>query len=365
MFVKFSSIVFLSITSVAMSLETKPESKAITSIAMNQKTKLEPQASYNASSRIAVDDPCDIFISGSFIYWQPIQENMRLGIISDTTDDPVNLINGHDVDLNFEYKPGFKVGLGMNLDHDKWDTFIQYTWFRGTDKVKKSVDPNNLEEGLFPAWQIPDFLNPQYSSGSEKWTLRIHFIDWDLGRTYAVGKELDFRPFFGLRAAFIKQNLHVNYINVTPAALAVWPSTFIKQSSNSWGIGPRIGLSTHWKFCKRFRLYADGELDLLFTQYDLKSKQTSDTAFANGYVIKKNNVNRLRTHVEIDLGLGWGSYFSHHKSHIEISADYGFQVFFDQNMFRYTTNTQAVGRSFMPNGNLYIHGLTATIRFDF
>ena len=164
----------------------------------------------DACCRIQVERSYDFFTELSFIYWQPIQENMSLGVVSDSSS--VNdIVNGDVVDLDFTYKPGFKVGFGMNFDYGMWDTFLAYTWLRGTQEASASLNPNNLSKGLFPAWEIPSFLNPTYSSGSEKWTLQLHLIDWDLGRNYAVGTELCLRPFIGLCAAIIDQDLHVDY----------------------------------------------------------------------------------------------------------------------------------------------------------
>ena len=42
---------------------------------------------------------------------------------------------------------------------------------------------------------------------------------------------------------------------------------------------------------------------------------------------------------------------SNNKYHIDLRADYGFQVFFDQNMFR-SAPAFAVGKGIVPNGNL-------------
>jgi hypothetical protein len=341
-----------------------------TSLAAAETAQVVPQKTeamapgYNAPCRIEVQRPYDFFLSGSFTYWQPIQENMELGVVSNSSAT-FDLVNGKAVDLDFDYKPGFKVGFGMNFDHDKWDTFAEYTWFRATEHVRRELDVNNAAITLLPAWQIPNFLNPQYQAGSEKWRLRMDLVDWDLGRSCTVGTKLCLRPFIGLRGAFIRQNVEVDYLNVTPAALAIVPSTSVHQSSHSWGVGPRVGLSSNWKFGKGFRVYTKEEVDVLFTQYDLKSRQTSAVSVANQYIVKQDDANYLRAHVELDLGLGWESYFISDKYHIDFSADYGFQVFFDQNMFRSAASAQAVGKSVVPNGNLYIHGLTATARFDF
>ncbi|MBI5273579.1 MAG: hypothetical protein HY860_00815 [Chlamydiales bacterium] len=362
-FKKSSLITFLFATAIVTGQETPSTlQQQDAEMPMTEENTMVP--GYNASCRINVQRSYDFFISGSFTYWQPIQENMKLGVISNTTN-PLDLVNGDEVDLDFDYKPGFKVGLGMNFDYDKWDTFIEYTWFRGTEQVDVNLDPNNTQVNLLPAWQIPNFLNPEYNIGSEKWKLRMDLIDWDLARCYNVGTELCFHPFLGLRGAIINQSIRVDYINITPSDLATWPSTFIHQTSDSWGIGPRVGLSLNWNLGKGFRLYGNGEMDILFTQYDLKSTQTSAVTVANRYIVNQNNANYLREHAELDLGLGWGTYFLSNQYHIDFSADYGFQVFFDQNMFRSIASAQAVGKSTMPNGNLYIQGLTVSVRFDF
>jgi len=308
--------------------------------------------------------PYDFVTKVSFLYWQPIQETMSLGVVSDSSAAN-DLINGDVIDLDFKYKPGFKVGIGMRFDYGLWDTFLAYTWLRGTQEASVFIDPNNLFKGLFPAWEIPSFLNPRYNKGLEKWTLQLHFIDWDLARSYAVGTKLCLRPFIGLRAAIIDQDLHVDYENENPVNIALFPSTHVDISSDSWGVGPRLGLCTNWEVGRGWRLFGDGEFDILFTQYDINSKQKSDIAVANRFIVRQDDANFLRTHLGLSLGLGWGRYFSCEKYHVDLSADYGFQVFFDQNMLRRGQNAQAIGSSFIPEGNLYLHGLTTSLRFGF
>jgi hypothetical protein len=73
----------------------------------------------------------------------------------------------------------------------------------------------------------------------------------------------------------------------------------------------------------------------------------------------------VRTHLDLELGLGWGTYFDDNNWHVDLSASYGFQVFFDQNMFRHFEDDVMIGLSSVANGNLYVQGLTATARFDF
>lgn len=322
-------------------------------------------SAYNAPSRTHVCNCWGIVTSASFIYWQPIQENMELGIVTDSTN-PLDLVNGHVVNLDFKYKPGFKVGIGMNFDYDNWDSYLQYTWFQGSHHTNTTLDPTNLAVTLIPSWQIPDFLNPHYASGSEKWKLTLNIIDWDLARSFFLGKKLTVRPFFGARGAWIFQTVHADYLNQNPGFLLIWPSTHISQNSHSWGVGPRTGISSNWNIGSGCRFYGNGEIDLLFTQYThLKTRQTSDVTSANRYTIRQKDANYLRAHLDLTFGFGWGTYIANNRQHIDLSADYGYQVFFNQNMFRNFLSTETVGKAISPNGNLYIHGLTITTRLDF
>src|SRR5579862_270012 len=242
-----SSFLTLLLTSFATGLHAQSFLQPNEDMPMKQNEQMTLES--NATCPVHVKGAYDVILKGSFTYWQPIQENMQLGVVSDNTEDPLDLVDGKEVDLDFDYKPGFKIGLGFNFNYDNWDTFLEYTWFRGTEKVDKNLDADDV---LFPAWQIPDFLNPQYTSGSEKWKLRMDFLDWDLARSNSVGQKLCIRSFFGLRGAWIRQNVDVEYVNTIPSMAVIWPSTTVQQSSHSWGVGPRIGFCSNWKLGRGF-----------------------------------------------------------------------------------------------------------------
>lgn len=332
------------------------------------KKKIRLMPGYNASSRIEVDRSSDVFTSLSFTYWNPLQERMEPGIAGDTSD-PLYILEGKMIDADFGFKPGFKIGLGINMDHDKWDTLFQYTWFRGTFDTNKSVDPTE-DKVIYPSWMVPFFTSPLFYNVKQKWELGMDLLDWDLAKHYKVGKALSCRTSFGLRAAWIRQNLSVDYLDAVPF-FAVTENVSVKQSSDSWAIGPRMGLTTDWLLGKGFRLYGTGSGDLLFTQYtNLKFLQeglnaSGDVVSGTVYSVKQRDLNTLKTHIELEIGLGWGTYFAKNKWHIDLSAGYNFQTFFSQNMFRVFSDANALGVNTAPNANLYMNGLTTNLRLDF
>ncbi len=101
---------------------------------------------YNAPAEvnIGMQGDIDFFAAGSFLYWQASQDNMAVGL---TTNVPINVgvgvaleptIQGSFIDMNFKYQPGFKVGLGMNLQMDDWDGYVEYTRVHGDHTTSSS-----------------------------------------------------------------------------------------------------------------------------------------------------------------------------------------------------------------------------------
>lgn len=304
----------------------------------------------------------DLFATGSFIYWTPYQDNMELGIVSPPSDSSYAL-HGNVVNFDSNYTPGFQIGIGTNCHQETRDIYLQYTWFHGNQNTDVSLSSTGSHV-LFPMWETPDASQATYFNGKEDWRLHMDLLDLEFGKHYCVAADLSFRPFYGLRAAWIRQNVEVDYTHEATGVLGS-PNVSITQRSHSWALGLRGGLSTNWMFCKSFRIYGSGNGDLLFAQYTNLRWHQEGIAPGALYTVRQHNLNCLRGHLDLELGLGWGTSFANHKKYVDLSASYGFQVFFNQNMFRNFVDDQALAKSISPNGDLYIHGLTATVRLDF
>lgn len=323
---------------------------------------------YNAPSRIAVDRCWDVFTTGTFIYWSPSQENIELGILG--SSDSFYVLDGKYVNFNPGYEPGFKVGLGLNLDMDHWDLFAEYTWFKSTSRVRAS---GSSSSGLYlyPSQEIPNSAHSSnYLSGNGKWKLNMDLADISLARHYYVGTNLMFHPFFGARGAFISQKLQALYVDEVSGSF-LFQNLSVKRSIHSWGVGPRIGLSGDWALGSGFKMLGKGSADVLFTQYTrLDTKQNSQNSSgvmlgADNYHIRQKKLGYLRGHCDLEFGFSWGTYWGTNKWHTELLASYNFQIFFDQNMFRCFIDDVAHGIALSPSGNLYINGLNFAARFDF
>lgn len=320
-------------------------------------------AGYNAPARIDVRGSWDVYASADFIYWYVTEDNLELGI--NYSQGPATATTvGNVVNADFSYKPGFKVGLGMNFDHDNWDACLGYTWLHGSIGTSATATQNPTAS-LLPIHASPDIIEGTgnaMNSGSNNWRYKFDFLDGEMARAYYVGTRLSFRPYFGVRAAWIRQR-YVENFSTTDSSIAYtsW------QNTASWAVGPRVGVNTNWMLGCGFRMIGNATGDLLFTRYCAKA---TENRLAAGVIEESNSldqhgINTLRPHAGLDFGFGWGTYFDNNNWHFDLAATYGFQAFWDQNMFRQFVDGTAVATSFAPNGNLFIHGLDVAIRFDF
>lgn len=322
-------------------------------------------AAYNAPARIDTQCPWDVWVDASFIYWLPYQSNMNPtaeldhGISGSPT---VGDFNFHIIDLDYDFKPGFKVGLGMAFDHDNWDASIEYTRLHGSQhRSHTGANQVYLTEWMDSVTSAAMGYRPD--SFNAHWRLNMDFLDVDMGRWFYSGTRLLMRPSVGIRAAWIDQSRHATYFHTVNTSLVGTTHT----KTDSWAIGPRAAIASNWLIGDGFRFYGNGSADILYTRYKMhsdNSAQTSATAVVST-VYKQNHINTLRTHLDLELGIGWGSYFDCNNWHFDLSAGYGFQVFFNQNMFPQTFGVANPLRITSVNGNLYVQGLTVTARLDF
>jgi len=358
---------------------------------------------YGAPALLDVRNSWEVYGTGSFIYWQARQENMEIGLISENDpegkltvgpDSPFRTAYVNNTTItspHFIFRAGFKIGLGARLDWDGWDALAEYTWYHG--KVSTGVRPlppstvgggatHPNGEYLYPFQGTPGgngnidvpvaFF---FQSADQSWKLKMDFLDLSLARAYYSGTKLTVRPFFGVRGAWIRQGLKTSYTgnaSYLDNDSAGYYETKITNFYSSWGLGPRTGFESNWMMGRGFRLIGNGSGDILYTRYSLHSGQQTHLIVPPGgglnpietNISVTQEIDYLRTHLDLGLGFGWGTYFYHNDYHFDLAATYGFQVFWNQNMFRNFENSLTAA-SFAPNGDLFVHGVTLNARFDF
>jgi hypothetical protein len=333
----------------------------------------QTMAGHSHHGRTEVRGSWDVWARGSYLYWQAREEGLDLGFVSNTatpiTSPPAGLASQVSVEHpHFGFKSAFKVALGVNLDYDHWETWAEYTWFHGTVNTSLAGLPSG--SFLYPAQGMTTTsilgtptTNANFSSATQSWELKMDIIDLCLTRSHYSGAKLIFVPYFGARGALIRQTEFNDYDSSLNTLT-------IENKSISQGLGPRAGVNSKYQVGYGFRLMGDAGADILYTRYNYLFTQkmvTSGGAVAQNLKLQETRNDFLRAHADLELGVGWGSYFDNNNWFVDISATYGFQVFWNQNMFRNFTGSDGfdIAHSTIPNGNLYVHGVTANLKIDF
>lgn len=345
-----------------------------------QEGQVPSVAAFNAPAEIntGILGDWNFFTTVSFLYWQPTQDNFEIASLGSQSvgslNNPRTIDTRQIQEMDFDFKAAFKVCTGMNFHNDDWNGYVEYTRFRGTDSMSASTLSTNPT--LYNLWGTTAVASGLYgtsvfNSVSAEFDCKLDFIDAELERVYYVGQRLAFHTALGLRYALINESLSANYayngsyINNTSARVIALPGVFNAiYRTNSWGIGPRIGLEMDWMLRNGFRVVGSGFADVLYTSYEVQTKNSTVPFTGDLFLVgnpitvstHEDDLGLLRAHLDFEIGAGWGKYLDYNNIHVDFAATYGFQVFFNQNVMRLA--------SFSPS-NLYVQGLTFTARLDY
>ncbi len=318
---------------------------------------------YNPSACIDLREGWDVYLTGSFLYYQASEDNLEVAIESQSsTGTFIALpIQGSVVNMDFDYQPGFKVGIGMNFNRDAWDTFLEYTRLHLTTSQSAAQPLNGHLFSLWALRALSSLTIYELSQVDGAWRLNLDLADWSLGRCFFVGKSLTFHTYFGARAAWINQRYTMTNTLLSNGTVS---KDYFK--TNSWAVGGRAAIHTHWMIGAGLRLYGKGSMDLLYTRYHMDVQQANPISTVAVFKVQDEHVNCVRSHVETELGMGWGSYLMDQNWHIDFEVGYDFQIFWDQNMLRDFGAIDFLGSGGKgAQGNLYLQGVIISAQLDF
>ena len=304
-------------------------------------------AGFSAPARTDVRGSWDLFISGSFIYWQAIEEALQLA--TDSGNFTNRIITEKTYDMDFNWKPGFKVSAGMHFDYDHWSLFATYLRLH-TKNTKAYSEPIN--SSITPYWlrkvsQAYDFW--------ASWYLDLDIIDLGLGRKLFLGEKLLVTPHLGIELALIDQKYYMNAKSYNSTD-DVFFSPYSRVKSDSWGLGPKMALDSEWKFSDTLSFIINAAGKILYTSYKVKHR-TYNIYYNSSFFEDHFNWNRkyLRPMVDIAGGFSWAKYFGEDFWHFELAVLYEFHILWNQNVMRSAIATY----------DLYLNGLTITATLDF
>lgn len=322
---------------------------------------------YNAPARIDIRDAWDVFVRGSFIYWQAREEGLELALSKPETGFTlVPNSDGKVFDMKYKYKPGFKVRFGFNVDYGDWTVYGEYTRLHSSTSVS-TIAPNFPTGTLVTLWGGVA-IGPTLPTGAIEargdWQMEFDSVDVEVARDFYVGTKLTFTPHFGLLSVWINQRYDAQYLWTTPSGIPVRTDT--PSKSKIQGIGPRVGIDTNWLRVYGLRFFGSLAFNIPYTKQEAKTSmgliENNSNSATDGNFKEKNYF--LKPSTEAIGAFGWGSYFSNYKWHFDLMVAYEFHQFWNQNIMKTIVEGDAL--LFTPSvSDLYLHGLIVTARLDF
>ena len=323
-------------------------------------------------ARPDVKDGADLFITADVLLWRAEEDGLEFAeeTFQDTSKIQ-NLTDGRVLNPNFDWKWGFRVGIGYNMPHDGWDLYLDWVRFTSRDHKSNSVNPPTgaAATTLFASTGSNSAGGPSSNvqQASVHWNLKLNMLDLELGREFFVSKWLTLRPFTGLRSGWIDQKLSTDYINEVPSGATL--ETFdIDQRCRFWGLGIRAGLNTLWSLGCGWGIYGNAAISLLPGRFHINYEQDSTqvTVGTDSQHYTKDHLNAARAVTDLALGLRWDTLTCDEAYHFAFRVGFEQHHFFGQNQFRnynYDSSARPVSRATL--SDLTTYGVTAGFEFGF
>ena len=149
------------------------------------------------------------YFVASFLYWKT-DENLNLVYKISPLEGGTDKLTAKRVD--FDYEPGFKIGMGYRINEQAWDLFVNWTWLRSYPHLSEhSTASTAIISGLQSPLGGLDFTNASSAKANGKFA--FDSVDIELGKDFFIGKRVSLRPFAGIKTAWVNQNVHTKYIN--------------------------------------------------------------------------------------------------------------------------------------------------------
>jgi len=299
------------------------------------------------------------YFTGDMLWWHADEggtdyaQVAKNGILS----APSSPVKNHK--LTFDWDFGFKAGIGKIFAHDKWDLFLNFTWFRTKNSAKTSLEdiPLGSQGAITPLLVAGGPIGASHVKAH--WKIRYYVLDLDLGRDFFISPKLSVHPYVGLKTAWIDQRARSVSDVFFPSAMTLKS----KDRNNFWGIGPSLGFDGKWFLDYGFYFLSSIGGAILWGDFDVHHRE-SRSAFSH---IRNNyhlDIHQISPMAQVQLGIGYETNLYHNSYHIAVNVSYENQYWWNQNQIpKFTAFT--IERYHRYAEDLSLQGITVDVRFDF
>jgi hypothetical protein len=294
------------------------------------------------------------FFTGDMLWWHVDEGGTDYAQVYDNLPGSTPSTPVENRKLNFKWDYGFRAGIGTTFNHDKWDLYLNFTWFRTDNSSATSLH----EDGLFI---VPLALQTPVEASQAKLHWNIHFYDLalNLGRNFFVSPRLALHPFAGVLTAWISQTKRSSSEIFSPTNDTVTT----KDRNDFWGIGPDVGIEGKWFLVSGLNLFGSAGGAVLWGDFDIRHKVFSEKLDSNQFNLNFDT-HQVVPMAQLQIGIGYETNIHHDQYHIAVNARYEYQYWWQQNQMPFT-NFSPLMRYQRYAEDLSLQGITVDVRFDF
>jgi hypothetical protein len=294
------------------------------------------------------------FFTGDMLWWHVDEGGNDYAQLFKNTPGSTGSTPVKNRQLDFKWDYGFRAGIGTTFQHDKWDLYLNFTWFRTDNSSASSLHDSG-------AFLSPLTVVPPISASQVKVHWNIHFYDFalNLGRHYFISSACALHPYFGIKTAFISQIKRSSSEVFSP----FFGTLTTKDKNGFWGVGPDIGIEGKWFVISGFNLFGSAGGAILWGDFDVSHKEYSPSFAATRYDFHLDT-HQIVPMTQFQLGMGYETNVYHNRYHIAVNARYEYQYWWRQNQMPSFTFSPTL-KFQRYNEDLSLQGITVDVRFDF
>ncbi len=312
-----------------------------------------------------------VFLSGQFIYWKTSLD----GVAYATTAEVVSVPGGGTINdefktrtVHFDYDPAFQIGVGLGLPHDFWD--LSLAWLhsntKGHDTAHGTLSATPGNRVILDQIGLIEQLDSPPSIAKADCKVHLDIVDAVLGRTFLWSRYFIFRPFAGLRGAWLSLDWDISYkmpIRIPSPTVQSYTKFDVDNDYSAYGfVG---GFDAKWNFYKELGVFSHASASLVYGESTEKTKQkfyripANQTATAEQTLKAHNSTHAVKGIFDIALGLKWEIDF--YKTN-RLLMWIGYDFFYWPNVTQKTINQQTRSRD---RADLSYQGLIAGAKVIF
>ena len=317
------------------------------------------------------------FLTFDVLYWRTKIGGTEYAY---TDADPIGKlpVNGKKKHMEFNWDWGLRAGLGYNFDYDGWDFRAQYTWWNSAGSDTTHAGQSNSITPLRGSATVTESPQAQTkgqfafcTSAKSLFDLDYQTIDLELGRDYYMTDKVSFRPFWGVKTAWIDLEQKTQYtggapINVGQGSLLLGLSgntVHVKEKSDFWGVGPRTGLNSRWYIGEGFSFFSNLSGAFIWGYFDVEHKEKYSAA-QDGRMHLHANRHAFSPTMQLQMGLRYETYLNHDQQHLSLGIGFEGQYWWRQNQ-ALKVDDRATLKYTRYSDDLAFYGITAEIKWDF